>query len=238
MLMDRFEELLAATAADQQRYVLDNPLLVLVAAGRATRDQYAVYLRETYHLVRHTSRALARAGSHVEDDQRALRAWLLEQAHEEHGHEQFCLKDLRALGLDPYAITSQMPGPGAWGVITQNYFFAAVGHPEALLGVASATEGMGAELAGDLARALIDHYDIPEVATTFLRSHAGFDRRHYEQVRVAVNRCGNAENLPWIEHGRRMTFFHYGGLFREVAASTERCFAPRQTHEHLEPAHA
>jgi len=236
--MDVFEELLAATAADQRRFVTDNPLFSLVASGKATRDQYVVYLRETYHLVRHTARALARAASHVDDDQRALRAWLLEQANEEHGHEQFCLKDLRGLGLDAAATIAQMPGPGAWGVITQNYFFAGVGHPEALLGVASATEGMGAQLAGDLASVLVERYAIPESATTFLRSHAGFDRRHYEQARDAVNRCGSAENLPWIEHGRRMTFFHYGGLFREVAASTERFFPSRTTHEQPESIHA
>src|SRR5581483_8986246 len=133
MLMDVFEQLLAATAADQRQHVSDNPLFALVASGRATRDQYVVYLRETYHLVRHTARALARAASQVDDDRRALRAWLLEQANEEHGHELFCLKDLRGLGLDAAAITAGIPGPGAWGVITQNYFFAVVGHPEALL---------------------------------------------------------------------------------------------------------
>ncbi|HZP11222.1 MAG TPA: iron-containing redox enzyme family protein [Nevskiaceae bacterium] len=236
--MDLFDQLLAATAADQRRYVLDNPLFALVASGQATRDQYVVYLRETYYLVRHTSRALARAASHVDDDQRALRAWLVEQANEEHGHEQFCLKDLHGLGLDATAITSRMPGPGAWGVVTQNYFFAGAGHPEALLGVASATEGMGAQLAGDLASVLIRRYGIPERATTFLRSHAGFDQRHYEQARDAVNRCGTAASLPWIEHGRRMTFFHYGGLFREVAASTERFFALRTAHEQPESTHA
>src|SRR5207248_71664 len=91
MLMDVFDQVLEATAADQRRYVLDNPLFTLVASGRATRDQYAVYLRETYHLVRHTSRALARGASRVDDRQRALRAWLLEQAADEHGHELFCL---------------------------------------------------------------------------------------------------------------------------------------------------
>ena len=240
MLMDLFDRVQEATADDLRLHVLESPLLAIVASGGATRDQYAAYLRETYHLVRHTSRALARAASRLDDDRRDLRAWLLEQANEEHGHELFCLKDLRNLGLDAAAITARMPGAGAWGVITQNYFFADEGHPEALLGVASATEGMGAELAGGLATVLIERYGIPEVATTFLRSHAGFDRRHYEQVRDAINTMASADELPWIVYGRRMTLVHFGALFREVAASGETFFdAPiAQGSDNRQAAHA
>jgi pyrroloquinoline quinone (PQQ) biosynthesis protein C len=233
-----FEQVLSATAADQRRCVLDHPLFGMVATGRATRDQYVVYLRETYHLVRHTSRALARAASHLGDEQRVLRGWLLDQATEEHGHELFCLKDLQNLGLDAVAITAGLPGRGAWGVITQNYFFAGEGHAEALLGVASATEGMGAQLAGPLAKILVERYDIPEPATTFLRSHAGLDLRHYENVRDAIDRIASARTLPWIAHGRRMTFLHYGEVFHEVAASTEHFFESRRAHERRETFHA
>jgi pyrroloquinoline quinone (PQQ) biosynthesis protein C len=222
--MGVFEELLAATAADQRRHIADNPIFTLIADGRATRDHYAVYLRETYHLVRHTARALARGASRLDDHDRVLRAWLLEQANDEHGHEQLCLKDLHSLGLDASAVTRAMPGPGAWGVITQNYFFADEGHPEALLGVASATEQMGAELAGGLADVLGQRYGIPHSATTFLRAHAGFDRRHYQAVREAIDTLATPQSLPWIVHGRRMTFLHYGDLFREVAGSREQFF--------------
>lgn len=222
--MEIFDQVLSSTAADHRRYVIECPLFALLAGGRATRDQYVVYLRETFHLVRHTSRALARAASNVDDRRRDLRAWLLQQANEEHGHELFCLRDLRNLGLDADAITAPLPNPGAWGVITQNYFFAAEGHPEALLGVASATEGMGAELAGGFAESLTSRYGIPEQATTFLRSHAGFDRRHYAEVREAINSMATPASLPWIVHGRCMTFRRFGELFHEVAASHERFF--------------
>lgn len=219
--MRTFERMLDATAADYAQEIRGNPVFELISSGQVSRDQYAVYLRETYHLVRHTSRALARGASRVEDRQRALRAWLLEQANEEHGHELFCLKDLQALGLTPETVTAPPPGPGAWGIVTQNYFFAE-GHPSALLGVASATEGMGAELAGDMAAALIHRHGIPANATTFLRSHAGFDQRHLEQARDAIESLVGDEHLAWVIHARRMTFRFYGQLLREVAFATER----------------
>lgn len=225
--MDVFDQVLEATAVDYRQHIVENPLFRRVAAGRATRDQYAVYLRETYHLVRHTSRALARGASRLDDRRRVLRAWLLEQANEEHGHELFCLKDLQSLGLAPEIVTASRPGAGAWGVVTQNYYFASEGNPVALLGVASATEGMGAELAGELVSVLTEHYGIPSAATTFLRSHAGFDQRHFALVQRAINALDSDEDRAWVIHGRRMTFVYYGHLFREVAFSTARFFDAR-----------
>lgn len=218
--MNAFDELLKVTAADYEQHILANPLFRHIQRGLATREQYAVYLRETYHLVRHTSRALARGASRLDDCRRGLRAWLLEQANEEHGHELFCLKDLQNLGFSPEAVTATTPGIGAWGVVTQNYYFASEGDPVALLGVASATEGMGAELAGDLAGVLVERYGIPANATTFLRSHSGFDQRHFQQTRDAVNELAAPDDFPWIVHGRRMTLLYYGHLFREVAFAT------------------
>jgi pyrroloquinoline quinone (PQQ) biosynthesis protein C len=217
MVVSAFEQLLAATAADYEAHILRNPLFALVAAGGATRERYAVYLRETYHLVRHTSRALARAASRLEDAQRELRAWFLEQAREEHGHEMLCLKDLAALGLDAADVIRSTPGLGAWGIVTQNYYYATDGSPAGLLGVASATEGMGAHLAGTLVRTLEQRYRFPRKATSFLRSHSGFDQRHYADVRRAVDALSRPDDLPWMVHGRRMTFIHYGELLGEVA---------------------
>jgi pyrroloquinoline quinone (PQQ) biosynthesis protein C len=220
--MDTFQQLLEATAPDYREHILGNPLFQLIAGGKASRDQYAVYLRETYQLVRHTSRALALGASRCDDEHRELRAWLLDQANDEHGHELFCLKDLKHLGVVPESVTCHSPGAGAWGVVTQNYYLAACGRPVCLLGVASATEGMGAELAGDLARTLVGHYGIPEIATTFLRSHAGFDQRHFEEAKRAINTLiAGPDEFAGVAHARRMTFRYYGQLFREVAASTE-----------------
>jgi len=62
--MDNFDTVLNATKDDYENYILSNPLLEVLASGRMTRIHYIGYLRETYHLVRHTSKALALVGSH------------------------------------------------------------------------------------------------------------------------------------------------------------------------------
>ncbi len=219
--MERFQQLVTQTRADYDEHILRNPLLQLLATGQVTRDLYAVYLGETFHLVRHTSRALALAAGRLGDEQRGLRAWFLEQAGEEHGHELFCLKDLHNLGLVPAEVTENGPGAGAWGLFTQNYYMATYGNPVGILGVATATEGMGAELAGGLAQLLQQRLEIPEQALTFLRSHAGFDQRHLEEARRAVNQyVRNDDDFAQVLRARRMTFRYYGRLFRDVAEST------------------
>ena len=220
--MDRFEQLVEATRADYAAHILKNPLIARLAGGEVTRDLYAAYLIETYHLVRHTSRTLALAASRLGEAQRALRAWFIEQAMEEDGHELFCLKDLKNLGFDPGVASAALPGPGAWGLFTQNYYMAAHGNPVAMLGVATATEGMGAELAGGMAQLLVQRHGMPDNALTFLRSHAGFDRRHLEEARRAINQLATNADLPDIAHARRMTYRQYGQLFADVADSGAR----------------
>ena len=223
--MNIFERIEATTQADFEDHIRGSKLLEMLGSGRATRDQYVVYLREMHFLVRHTSRALALAASRLEDGRRGLRSWLLDQAKDEHGHEQFCFKDIKQLGLDPARVTDAFPGPGAWSFVTQNYYMAGYGEPAALMGVASATEVMGARLAGPTADSLVSVLGIPAAATSFLRSHAGFDKRHLQEVTTAINTFCDSEALfNQIVFSRRMSFRALGLLFGEVASSKERFF--------------
>lgn len=215
--MNQFERLVELTAADYELHIVGNPLMVQLSQGEVTQDHYVAYLIETFHLVRHTSRCLALAAARLGDERRGLRAWLLEQAGDEHGHELFCLNDLRQLGVNSERALRVLPGPGAWGLVAQNYYMATYGNPVGLLGVATATEGMGASLAGRMAQVLEQHYGIPHAALTFLRSHAGFDQRHLKEAQRAVNeQLVEAADFELVVHARRMTYRYYGQLFKDA----------------------
>src|SRR4051812_20981512 len=90
--MSLFDDITKATEHDYNKFILDNPLLNTVMQGVMTREHYIAYLRETFHLVRHTSRALSLAGARLTDDKRDLRNWFFEQVNEENGHDLFCIK--------------------------------------------------------------------------------------------------------------------------------------------------
>ena len=218
--MERYEQLVEETRLDHTEHILENPLIKMLMTGAVTHDLYAAYLGQTYHLVRHTSRTLALAAGRCGDDRRGLRAWFIEQAGEEQGHELFCLKDLKNLGLEPATVVDAGPGAGAWGLVAQNYYMATYGNPVGMLGVATATEGLGAQLAGAMAQLLVERYRVPDTAVTFLRSHAGFDKGHLEEARRAVNEYATqVQDYRDVVHARRMTYRYYGRLFRDVAES-------------------
>lgn len=215
--MDNFDMVLEATASDYKRHILQHPLFEELVAGRVTREHYVAYLRETYHLVGHTSKATALVPPRLATERPELRDWFVDVARTEQNHDLFCVKDLRELGLDPDPILSAPMGRGAWAMVSQLYYICTIENPIGVLGVAMATEGLGADLAAAYADILEANYGIPHSATTFLRSHSVLDKGHVEEVRHGVNNLvdGDAE-LRKVINGRKMTIFYYGQLFTDV----------------------
>jgi pyrroloquinoline quinone (PQQ) biosynthesis protein C len=216
--MTVFQRIVEATAQDYADMIENSPLLALVKSGRMTLAHYKAYLRETYHLVRHTPRMLALGGARLGDDRRELRNWFFEQVTEENGHDLFCIKDLESLGENPRSLLAGMPGKGVWGLVCQNYFMATYGNPVGILGVATATEGLGAEFGTHFADLLTHRYELRSNATTFLRSHGGFDGRHLAEAVTALEYVRSNE-VEEIIHARRMTLQFYGQMFLDVLAA-------------------
>lgn len=213
--MHKFDFIVEKTKNEYKQFVETNPLLKVVASGGMTETHYAAYLRETYHLVRHTSRMLALGGARLSDDRRELRNWFFEQILEENGHDLFCIKDLKNIGLHSDYFLDSQPSAGAWGLITQNYYMATYGNPIGILGVATATEGLGADFGTMFANVMMEQYGIPSNAVTFLRSHGGFDAKHLQGAVEAIELIHDDE-VDYVVHARRMTFRLYGQLFNDV----------------------
>jgi pyrroloquinoline quinone (PQQ) biosynthesis protein C len=227
--MTKFDRIVSATAQDHQEMIENNALLNAVKRGEMAPAHYVAYLRETYHLVRHTPRMLSLGGARLDDDRRELRNWFFEQVGEENGHDLFCIKDLEHLGFTTRDVLSGHPGKGAWGLITQNYYMATYGNPVGILGVATATEGLGSDFGTRFADLLTARYGLKTNATTFLRSHGGFDSRHLDEAIHALDFVREDE-IDDVIHARRMTLQFYGQMFLDVlnagnAAAAERLAA-------------
>jgi len=215
--MTNYERLLAATEDTYRREILENPVFERVLSGAMTRQNYIAYLRETYHLVKHTSKALAMVGARLPHERRALRGWFFHQSVDEHNHDLFCVDDLKALGEDPEQVLCGRMGKGAWGLVCHIYFLAAFDNPAALLGVASATEGLGADVGAQFEVIIREKYGYPMEATTFLRSHGISDQKHVADAIKAINELvvSDAE-LEDLIFARRMTLKYYGEMLRET----------------------
>ncbi len=133
------------------------------------------------------------------------------------------MRDIKALGEDPERILSGAPNPGAWGIVTQCYFWATQGSPVALLGDAFATEEIGATNGPEVARRLVEDYGIPREATNFLRVHAAVDVEHVQAAARAIAwfAAGRA-HMADVAHAVKMTYRYYSQLFADVLELGDR----------------
>ena len=193
-----------------------HPAFIALQSGELTREAYLAYLRETFHLVRHTTSIAARAASQLPDEQRGLRGWLLEQAIEEHNHDLLCITDIEALGEQPRKYLSAHPRRGAWGLITQCYYVAEH-NPVALLGYFLTTEGIGASYAAKYADLLTSSlYGYKSNQVTFLRAHGGFDVKHVEEVQKFMDALDADESVrDAILAVRRFSIMYYAQMLRD-----------------------
>jgi pyrroloquinoline quinone (PQQ) biosynthesis protein C len=216
-------ELIDALRAYRGSYIDCNPIFARLAAGDLTRFHYLAYLRETYHLVKHTPKYLALAADRAAKNDQRLSAYFRKFAAEETGHEFLCIKDIDALGEDSDVVLSGNPNPGAWGIVTQCYFWAAHGNPVALLGDAFATEELGVAKGREVAGLLETNLSIPRQATNFLRVHGSEDEEHLEAAARAIAwYAGDRDHYADIEHATKMTYRYYGQLFTDVLELGDR----------------
>lgn len=210
-------ELINNLKAHRRNYIDCNPIFARLAGGDLTRFHYLAYLRETYHLVKHTSKYLALAADRVAPNDQRLAAYFRNFGREETGHELLCLRDIQALGANADMILSGDPNPGTWGIVTQCYFWATQGNPVALLGDAFATEEIGVASGLEVARLLEANYGIPRRATNFLQVHGSEDKEHLEAAARAIQwYAGDRNHYADIDYATKMTYRHYGQLFTDV----------------------
>jgi pyrroloquinoline quinone (PQQ) biosynthesis protein C len=210
-------EIINDLKAHRRSYIDCNPIFASLAGGQITRFHYLAYLRETYHLIKHTPKYLNIAADRVAQSDERLSDYFHQFSLQETGHELLCIKDLNALGEHPEKILSGDPNPGVWGMVTQCYFWASHGNPVALLGEAFATEELGFTNGKDVATLLQTTYGIPREATNFLRLHGSEDKEHLEAAaRAIVWYAGNRDVYADIVYATKTTYRYYGQLFTDV----------------------
>src|SRR5262249_48717998 len=91
---DAVSQLIDQLRAHRQPYIDRHPIFARLACGEITRFHYLAYLRETYHLVRHTPKYLTIAADRVAMSDGRLAAYFRNFAFEETGHELLCVRDI------------------------------------------------------------------------------------------------------------------------------------------------
>jgi hypothetical protein len=218
--MNVYAHIAAATAEDFRSCLLEHPLARALRRGELQLGHYRAYLRETYHLVRHTPPIYRLAAARSAEP--ALRRWFLAQADDEEGHHLLCVKDLRRLGARAEQVLDGSAGAGVCSLLSLDYYFAACGDPRALLGSCSLSEELGATLAEPAMQALRAALRLPRAALSFIRAHGGQDRRHFEDAQQALQRWVDASGLDTVIRARRMAIERCGRVLSDVYGCAER----------------
>lgn len=154
---------------------------------KANKLFYALFLRETYHLSRHSSRFLSAVVSNLPDEKDEIRTRFMHHAIEEDGHHKFTLKDIVNLGYPIEFITESEPLCGTVGIVSNHYFIANYGNPVSMLGAVPVFEGISETYAGELADSMREQHQLPLNAVTFLHTHGKFDIDHMDEARKVLN---------------------------------------------------
>jgi len=175
-----------ATAVARQT-LIETPAVQLFLGADVPKEAYAMFLRETYHLSKHTSRFICAAASRMTDAQEAIRTRFMHHALEEDGHHKFALKDLKNIGYDSdYALNSR-PLPGTEAIISFHYYLAHMGNPISVMGAVMVFEGLAEDFAGQAASALRSKQNMSQSSVTFLHTHAEFDIEHMKEAREVLD---------------------------------------------------
>jgi long-subunit acyl-CoA synthetase (AMP-forming)/thiaminase len=222
--MTFYEELTAATAREREA-LLAIPFIRDGAAGRLRLRDYAAFLTQAYHHVKHTLPLLMACGARLPERLEWLRQEMVEYVTEELGHQEWILNDLRACGADAEQVRSGRPDLPAEVLVAYAYDTIARGNPAGFLGMVLVLEGTSVLVATQAAEALGRSLGLPQSAFSYLTSHGALDQGHVRFYETLVNRLDDPGDRAAVIRCARVFYKLYGDVFRALDGAR-----PRSTH--------
>jgi pyrroloquinoline quinone (PQQ) biosynthesis protein C len=183
-----------------------------------TRDEYAAFLHDLYHIVWHFCPIMAAAASRLGDEFRQVRYQLYHNIEEEQGHEDWVMDDVIATGGDSDAVRFLPPSPPIQAMIAFNYYTVERVHPCGVLGMLYALEVISSVYGGRVASSIARSTGYPDPgAFKFLSSHASMDLDHMANLKELVKTIHDPLAQETIVNATRTNFWLFGQLFAQPA---------------------
>ena len=211
-----YDSLVAATEAGRREF-LAIPILQRALHGDVTREQYATFLGQAYHHVRHTVPLLMGCGYRLPDRLNWLRKALGEYVEEEVGHEEWILDDIAACGGAADAARAAVPFPATELMVAYAYDTVQRRNPVGMFGMVFVLETTSAALATHAAGAIQGSLKLPKGAFRYLTSHGSLDQEHIQFFQSLVNRFDDPDDVDALMHSAKMFYRLYGDVFRSIS---------------------
>ncbi len=213
-----FHARLLADTTRERTELQSLPIVQRALAGRIRREEYAAFLGQAYHHVRHTVPLLMACGARLPASHEWLRRAVAEYIEEESGHEEWILDDLDSLGEDRARWAASAPLHATELMVAYAYDGIARVSPLSFFGMVLVLEGTSVALATRAAEAIERSLGLPRTAFTYLRSHGDLDIEHTGFYERLMDRIEDPAEQAVIIHAARRFYRLYADIFRSIEA--------------------
>jgi pyrroloquinoline quinone (PQQ) biosynthesis protein C len=196
--------------------LLSAPIIQRALAGRISLPEYAAFLSQAYHHVRHTVPLLMAAGSRLPDRYGWLRGAVAEYIEEELGHEEWILNDLAACGFDKESVRRSRPAVPTEVMVAYAYDMIHRVNPVGFFGMVHVLEGTSISIADNAANTIRETLSLPKKAFSYLYSHGALDLEHVKFFENLMNRIDEPADQAQIVHAANVFYALYGDIFRSL----------------------
>lgn len=213
-----FHARLLADTTRERAELQSLPIVQRALVGRIRREEYAAFLGQAYHHVRHTVPLLMACGARLPASHEWLRRAVAEYIEEEIGHEEWILDDLEAMGEDRARWAASMPLHATELMVAYAYDGIARVSPLSFFGMVLVLEGTSVALATRAAESIERSLGLPRTAFTYLRSHGDLDIEHTGFYERLMDRIEDPAEQAVIIHAARRFYRLYADIFRSIEA--------------------
>lgn len=213
-----FHARLLADTTRERTELQSLPIVQRALAGRIRREEYAAFLGQAYHHVRHTVPLLMACGARLPAGHEWLRRAVAEYIEEEIGHEEWILDDLEAMGEDRARWAASTPLHATELMVAYAYDGIARVSPLSFFGMVLVLEGTSVALATRAAESIERSLGLPRTAFTYLRSHGDLDIEHTGFYERLMDRIEDPAEQAVIIHAARRFYRLYADIFRSIEA--------------------
>jgi pyrroloquinoline quinone (PQQ) biosynthesis protein C len=212
----KFYETLRRETAEAQSCLLSAPIIGRTLQANVTVEEYAAFLCQAYHHVKHTVPLLMATGARLPPGFEWLQAAVAEYIQDEIGHEQWVLADIAACGFDSEKARASVPNFATEMMVAYAYDTVQRIDPLGFFGMVHVLEGTSIGIADSAADAIQRALDLPDKAFTYLRSHGRLDQDHVQFFAGLMDRIDDPAAQGTIIHSARNFYRLYGDVFRSI----------------------
>ncbi len=211
--MPRLRELRALVRAELQT----TRILRGVLEGQAVREHYAAYLTNVWHYAGFSPVIMAQAGSRLSMTHPELALYLLSHARDEHGHDEWALRDLGELGIAPEDVRATLPVPACAALVGYVRNIATHGNPVGVFGWMYILEAVGADLGTLAGEKLRSGFAATPEAVRFVAGHGAADTDHTVEIEEQIMRnITDGDDAAAVLDAARVVADLYLAMFRQI----------------------